>query len=42
VHFALMGRGDISMDILRAVNGISKDCKIIFHGKFSILTSRLI
>ncbi|TAQ84201.1 hypothetical protein B7494_g7473 [Chlorociboria aeruginascens] len=31
VHFALMGRDDISMDILTAVNGISKDCKIMFH-----------
>jgi hypothetical protein len=31
VHFALMGRDDISMDILKSVNGV-KDCKIIFHG----------
>jgi len=32
VHFALIGRDDISMDILRSVNGITKECKIIFHG----------
>ncbi|KAN0096443.1 hypothetical protein V8E51_015248 [Hyaloscypha variabilis] len=31
VHFALIGRDDISMDILRSVNGITKECKIIFH-----------
>ncbi|KAG0652963.1 hypothetical protein D0Z07_0477 [Hyphodiscus hymeniophilus] len=31
VHFALMGRDDISMDILKSVNGLSKDCKIIYH-----------
>ncbi len=32
VHFALIGREDISMDTLRSVNGITKECKIIFHG----------
>ena len=31
MHFALMGRDDISMDILKAVNGITKECRIIFH-----------
>jgi hypothetical protein len=31
VHFALMGRDDISMDILKSVNGLTKECKIIFH-----------
>ncbi|TVY67464.1 hypothetical protein LSUE1_G007397, partial [Lachnellula suecica] len=31
VHFAFMGRDTISMDILRSVNGIGEDCKIIFH-----------
>ncbi|KUJ16182.1 uncharacterized protein LY89DRAFT_617231 [Mollisia scopiformis] len=31
VHFALMGRDDISMDILRSVNGIGNDCNIVFH-----------
>ena len=35
VHFALIGRDDISMDILRSVNGITKECKIIFHGMSS-------
>lgn len=33
VHFALMGRDDISMDILKSVNGVTKECKIMFHGK---------
>lgn len=32
VHFALMGRDDISMDILKSVNGITKECNILFHG----------
>jgi hypothetical protein len=27
----LMGRDDISMDILKSVNGLTKECKIIFH-----------
>ncbi|KAG4444223.1 hypothetical protein IFR05_000320 [Cadophora sp. M221] len=31
VHFALMGRDEIPIDILQSVNGISKDCKIMFH-----------
>ncbi|KAE8442567.1 hypothetical protein EG329_003054 [Mollisiaceae sp. DMI_Dod_QoI] len=31
VHFALMGRSDISMEILESVNGIGKDCGIVFH-----------
>ena len=32
VHFALLGRDDISMDILKSVNGITKECKITYHG----------
>lgn len=32
MHFALMGRDDISMDILKAVNGVAEECKLIFHG----------
>lgn len=32
MHFALMGRDDIAMDILKSVNGITKECKIMFHG----------
>ncbi|QSZ34348.1 hypothetical protein DSL72_005939 [Monilinia vaccinii-corymbosi] len=32
VHFAFMGRDDIPMDILKAVNGVNKDCQIFFHG----------
>lgn len=35
VHFAFMGRDDISMDILKSVNGITKECKLIFHGTLS-------
>ncbi|KAH8678921.1 hypothetical protein BGZ60DRAFT_402153 [Tricladium varicosporioides] len=31
VHFVLMGRDEIAMDILRNVNGITKECNIIFH-----------
>lgn len=31
VHFALMGRDDISMDILKSVNGLTKECKLIYH-----------
>lgn len=32
VHFALMGRDNISMDALKTVNGITKECKIVYHG----------
>ncbi|CAG8977978.1 hypothetical protein HYALB_00001859 [Hymenoscyphus albidus] len=31
VHFVLMGRDDIEMDILKSVNGVTKSCKITFH-----------
>ncbi|CZT07053.1 hypothetical protein WAI453_010782 [Rhynchosporium graminicola] len=31
VHFALMGRDEIPMGILQSVNGISEECKIMFH-----------
>ncbi|KAG4030578.1 hypothetical protein MFRU_011g00370 [Monilinia fructicola] len=31
VHFAFLGRDDIPMDILKAVNGVNKDCQIFFH-----------
>lgn len=34
VHFAFMGRDEISMEILKAVNGVSM-CKILFHGAFN-------
>lgn len=34
VHFALMGRDEIDMGILQSVNGITKECKIMFHGNF--------
>jgi hypothetical protein len=36
VHFALMGRDDISMEMLKSVNGVTNECKIIFHGMFSV------
>jgi len=32
VHFALVGRSEISIDVLREVNGIDKSCNIFFHG----------
>jgi len=32
VHFAFMGRDDISMDMLKSINGVAKECKIIYHG----------
>ncbi|KAG9229149.1 hypothetical protein BJ875DRAFT_475684 [Amylocarpus encephaloides] len=31
VHFAMLGRDDMPMDIIKSVNGIGKECKIIFH-----------
>ncbi|KAK3400107.1 hypothetical protein B0T20DRAFT_434897 [Sordaria brevicollis] len=31
VHFALMGRSDIDMGELQAINGIDQSCQIIFH-----------
>lgn len=33
VHFAFLGRDDIPMDLLKSVNGVGKDCKIMLHGK---------
>lgn len=37
VHFALMSRDEIPMDILRSVNGYSQDCSVMFHGVFGSL-----
>jgi hypothetical protein len=38
VHFAFMGRDDISMDVLKSVNlGHPKDCRIMFHGTYICL-----
>lgn len=37
VHFALMGRDEISMDILRSVNGYTTQCSVMFHGAFLIV-----
>lgn len=33
VHFAFMGREDISMDIIKEINGIPGHCGVWFHGK---------
>jgi hypothetical protein len=33
VHFAFMGRDDISMDILKSINGVTKECDIWLHGE---------
>lgn len=40
MHFALLGRDDISMDILKSVNGVANECKIIFHGMLILLNCR--
>lgn len=37
VHFALMGRDEIPIDILRSVNGYSEECSVMFHGTFRYL-----
>jgi hypothetical protein len=37
VHFAYLGRSDIELDELRAVNGIDESCDVIFHGKLGNL-----
>jgi hypothetical protein len=36
VHFALLSRNYITMEELRAVNGIGKSCEIIFHGRWTL------
>ncbi len=40
VHFAFMGRDEILMDALEAVNGIGPECKIMFHGMIRFDTSQ--
>ena len=32
VHFAFMGRDDISLDLLKEVNGVKAGCDVWFHG----------
>lgn len=32
VHFAMLGKDDISMEMLKNVNSVDKDCEITFHG----------
>jgi hypothetical protein len=41
VHFALMGRDDIPLEVLKSVNGVTKDCMIIFHGLFCLTWNAL-
>lgn len=36
VHFALLGKSDITMEKLLKLNGIDEDCKLILHGKADI------
>ncbi|KAI0999763.1 hypothetical protein K3495_g8433 [Podosphaera aphanis] len=31
VHFAIMGRENTSLNIIKSVNGIGKECNVIFH-----------
>ncbi len=32
VHFSFMGRDNISMDMLREINGVDKSCGVMMHG----------
>jgi hypothetical protein len=34
VHFAFMGRDDISLDVLKDVNGVKAGCDVWFHGTY--------
>jgi hypothetical protein len=34
VHFALMGRDDIDMQVLKSVNRIGEECNIRYHGTY--------
>jgi hypothetical protein len=36
VHFAFMGRDDISLELLKEINGVNADCDVWFHGIFSL------
>lgn len=33
VHFALMGRDDLEMDEIKALNGVDEQCTVIWHGE---------
>ncbi len=35
VHIAIMGRGEIEIQEIRAINGISDDCTVHWHGKYN-------
>jgi hypothetical protein len=41
VHFALMGRDDISIATLKEVNGVDVGCNIWYHGMIRKSTSRI-
>lgn len=32
VHFAFLGRDDVTMNLLKEVNGVTEGCNIMFHG----------
>jgi hypothetical protein len=34
VHFAFMGRDDISLDLLKELNGVKAGCDVWFHGTY--------
>jgi hypothetical protein len=38
VHFTFMGRDDISLDLLKEVNGVKVGCDITFHGNAPKIT----
>lgn len=35
VHFVYMGRSEVSMELMKAVNGINDECAVNFHGKLA-------
>ena len=37
VHFAIMGRDDIPLKMLKDINGITDECNVIFHGMSHVI-----
>jgi hypothetical protein len=35
VHFAIMGRDDTEIDVLKNVNAITSECGVLIHGTYS-------
>ena len=35
VHFVIMGRDDLAIDEIKLVNGLTEECKIIWHGRIT-------